>query len=54
MNIVFDVLVDGKRQETLRPDKLKLNELRYYVKSEAARLIQKYGSNVALSRRFEY
>lgn len=54
MNIVFDVLVDGKKQETLRPNKQKLQDIRAFVKAEAASLIRKYGRNVYLNRRFEY
>jgi len=54
LNIVFDVLVDGKKQETLRPNKQKLQDIRAFVKAEAASLIRKYGRNVYLNRRFEY
>ncbi|MCR2803095.1 mechanosensitive ion channel protein MscL [Paenibacillus soyae] len=54
MNIVFDVVVDGKKQETLRPNKQKLQDIRAFMKEEAARLIRKYGSNVYVNRRFEY
>jgi len=54
LNIVFDVLVDGKKQETLRPSKQRLQDIRAFVKAEAASLIRKYGRNVYLNRRFEY
>lgn len=54
MNIVFDVMVDGKKKETLRPNKQKLRDIRDYMKSESANLIVKYGRNVYINRRFEY
>ena len=54
MNIVFDVVVDGKKLETLRPNKQKLQDIRAFMKEEAARLIRKYGRNVYVNRRFEY
>lgn len=54
MNIVFDVVVDGKKRETLRPNKHKLSDIRDFMKIEAAKLMIKYGNNVYIHRRFEY
>ncbi|RIX53409.1 mechanosensitive ion channel protein MscL [Paenibacillus nanensis] len=54
MHIVFDVMVDGKKTETLRPNKQKLQDIRAFMREEAVRLIRKYGSNVYVNRRFEY
>ncbi|MFB9329034.1 mechanosensitive ion channel protein MscL [Paenibacillus aurantiacus] len=52
--IVFDVIVDGKVKETLRPVNQRLKEIHLYVKAESARLIEKYGTNVQLNRRMLY
>ncbi|MFD0586820.1 hypothetical protein ACFQZE_02305 [Paenibacillus sp. GCM10027627] len=54
MTIVFDVWVDGKKKETIKPRNQKLSDIRHFVKMEASSLIHKYGSNVYLQRRFEY
>ncbi|MBH5318040.1 mechanosensitive ion channel protein MscL [Paenibacillus sp. GSMTC-2017] len=54
MNIVFDVFVNGKMTETIRPNKSRLRDLQIFIAEEAANLIRKYGNNVYLSRRVEY
>jgi hypothetical protein len=54
MKIVFDVVVDGQKQETLRPGVQRLQDIRQFVKNESKELIRKYGRNVMLNRRFEY
>lgn len=52
--IVYDVFVDGKVQETLQPRGQRLQDISGFIKSEAARLIAKYGRNVYLNRRIVY
>ncbi|MDQ6421033.1 hypothetical protein RB620_16520 [Paenibacillus sp. LHD-117] len=52
--IVYDVFVDGKVKETLQPREQRLQDIRLFIKSEAARLISLYGSNVYLNRRIVY
>lgn len=52
--IVFDVIVDGNTITTLRPQTTRLKDLRLYLNAEAKQLIEKYGHNVYLNRRFEY
>jgi len=52
--IVFDVVVNGQTVTTLRPQTARLKELRLFLKEEAKLLIEKYGHNVYLNRRFEY
>lgn len=54
MKIVFDVVVDGKKKETLRPNGQRLQDIRSFIHSESARLIRAYGSNVYLNRRMDY
>lgn len=52
--IVFDVIVDGKKIDTLRPMAFRLRELKMYIDQQFQLLVEQYGSNVYLSRRFEY
>lgn len=54
MNIVFDVLVDGKKKETLTPNKQRLQDIRQFISGESKRLIALYGRNVYLNRRVDY
>lgn len=54
MKIVFDVTVDGKVQETIHPQSLRLTEIHSYIKAESYGLIKKYGSNVCINRRVIY
>ncbi|GKU79633.1 mechanosensitive ion channel protein MscL [Paenibacillus sp. L3-i20] len=54
MNIVFDVIVNGKMTETIRPNKSRISELQTFIAEESVNLIRKYGNNVYLSRRVEY
>ncbi|MFC6332359.1 mechanosensitive ion channel protein MscL [Paenibacillus septentrionalis] len=52
--IVFDVIVDGEKIETLRPMTSRLRELKQFIDQQVEQLVEKYGANVYLSRRFEY
>ncbi|MNZ94958.1 hypothetical protein D3C78_1140800 [compost metagenome] len=54
MIIVFDVFVDGKVKETIRPSNQRLKEIHSFVKNESRGLIEKYGKNVYLNRRVVY
>ncbi|WP_156739748.1 hypothetical protein [Paenibacillus oryzae] len=54
MVIVFDVLVDGMKKETLTPRTGRLQELRQFISNESTRLIALYGNNVYLNRRVHY
>ncbi|HIW33449.1 MAG TPA: hypothetical protein IAA29_11755 [Candidatus Paenibacillus intestinavium] len=52
--IVFDVIVDGTKVDTLRPMTSKLRELTHFIEQQFEQLVEKYGQNVHLNRRFEY
>lgn len=52
--IVFDVIVDGEKIDTLRPMTSRLRELQMFIDHQFQKLVEKYGANVYLSRRFEY
>lgn len=52
--IVYDVIVNGQKIDTLRPMTSRLKELRQFIEQQFSLLEEKYGSNVHLSRRFEY
>jgi len=54
MVIVFDVLVDGIKKETLTPRTGRLQDLRQFISNESTRLIALYGNNVYLNRRVHY
>lgn len=54
MIIVFDVLVDGIKKETLTPGSTRLQDLRQFISNESKRLIALYGNNVYLNRRVHY
>jgi len=52
--IVFDVIVDGTKVDTLRPMASKLRDLRNFIDQQFELLVEKYGQNVHLNRRIEY
>lgn len=52
--IVFDVIVDGQKIDTLRPMTSRLRDLRMFIDYQFQQLVEKYGASVYLSRRFEY
>jgi len=52
--IVYDVIVNGQKIETLRPMTSRLKELLHYIEGQISMLEEKYGSEVRLTRRFEY
>lgn len=54
MKIVFDVVVDGERKETLHPAHQRLQDIRGFIQREADSLIRKYGTDVHLNRRIIY
>jgi hypothetical protein len=54
MQIVFDVSVDGKVKETLKPGLQRLKEIHAFIKEAAPALIEKYGTNVCVNRRQVY
>ena len=54
MQIVFDVSVDGKVKETLKPGLQRLKEISAFIKEAAPSLIEKYGTNVCVNRRHVY
>lgn len=52
--IVFDVIVNGHKVDTLRPMAVRIRELKEFIDQQFQMLIEQYGSDVYLSRRFEY
>lgn len=53
--IVFDVIVNGNKIDTLRPTTSRLQELRQFIDQHFDKLVETYGrQNVYLNRRFEY
>ena len=54
MKIVFDVVVDGERKETLHLTEQRLQDIRSFIQSKANSLIRKYGPDVSLNRRIIY
>lgn len=52
--IVFDVIVNGNKIDTLRPMASRLKDLRLFIDQQFEQLVEKYGQNVYLNRRIEY
>ncbi len=52
--IVYDVIVNGKIQETIRPKRQKLREIYDYVNEQMKDMRRKYGQGVHVKRRMVY
>lgn len=52
--VVYDVIVNGKKIDTLRPMTSRLKELRQFIEQQFLMLEEQYGTDVRLDRRFEY
>jgi len=49
--VVFDVIVNGQVQETLRPTNQRLREMYWYMVDQVQLIKEKYGDDFQISRR---
>lgn len=49
--IVFDVVLNGRIQETLRPANQSRREVYWFIVDRVPAMVQKYGRDITISRR---
>jgi hypothetical protein len=52
--IVYDIILNGEIQETIKPRKNRLKEIYDYMQEQTKLMKIKYGENIKISRRVIY